>query len=56
MEKLNVPIVGKTTKRVNIDITKHIKTFINYNGEEISREELFNKTKTNNQGKHPTEN
>ena len=52
-----VPIVGNEKPKVEINITKHIKTFMNVNGQEITREEaLGKKAPTNNEGEHPEEN
>lgn len=50
MDRLEgVPVVGQNKPRIKIDITKHIKTFINAKGEEITREEaLGKKPKTDN--------
>jgi len=53
-----VPVVGNEKPKVEINITKHIKTFINpNNGKEITREEaLGKKAPTNNEGEHSEKN
>jgi len=52
-----VPVVGGNKTKVEINITKHIKTFINANGQEITREEALGKqTPTNNEGEHTEKN
>jgi len=52
-----VPVAGKEKPKVEINITKHIKTFINGNGQEVTREEAFGKkAPTNNEGEHPEKN